>query len=308
MIQAVFSTLGQVIVPIAIPVLLGWILRKYQKLDTRPLMAITLYVLVPALVFDALMKAELNPGMIGNTLAFSMLNLLVMWLIAYLWARLLRLSAPDRAGLTMIATFTNSVNYGIPLILMAFGQTGMDYAAVYVIMGMILMNTVGVYIAARAHFSIRDAVVSVFKLPAIYAVAAAAILKPLNVQIPSGLETGISMLATALPPLVLMVLGAQMAGVTRGEPDSGSRRTFWSGLAVRMLVAPLVAALILWVLGIEGTQFMVLLILASMPVAVNAVVLAENFDASPKVLAKCILWTTLASFIVLPIVIGIGVQ
>jgi len=308
MMEAVLSTLGQVIVPIAIPVLAGWLLRKQFGLDTGPLMTITLYVLVPALVFNALMKAELQSEMIWSTLAFSLLNLAAMWLIAYLWARLLRLSAPDRAGLTMIATFTNSVNYGIPLIIMAFGQKGMDYAAVYVIMAMILMHTVGIYIAARAHFSIRDAVLSVFKLPAIYAVAAAAVLKPLDIGMPAGIEKGISMLAEALPPLVLMVLGAQMAGVTREQPDSGSRKTFWSGLAVRMLAAPLVAALILRALGIEGTHFMVLLILASMPVAVNAVVLAEKFDASPKVLAKCILWTTLASFAVLPIVIGIGAQ
>jgi len=307
MIKAVFYTLGQVIVPIAIPVMAGWLLRKKFGLDTGPLMTITLYVLVPALVFDALMKAELNPGMIGSTLAFCTLNILLMWLIAYLWSRLLRLSAPDRAGLGLIATTTNSVNYGIPLILMAFGQTGMDFAAVYVIIGMILMNTVSVYIAARSHFSVRDAILSVFKLPAVYAAALAGVLKLLDVQVPAGLASGISMLATALPPLVLMVLGSQMAGVRKGDTDGGSRKTFWSGLAIRMLVAPAVAAPILWALGIKGIQFMVLLILASMPVAVNAVILAEKFDASPKVLAKCILWTTLASFIVLPLVIGIGV-
>jgi len=302
MIQAVFTTLGQVIVPIAIPVLLGWLLRKYQNLDTRPLMTITLYALVPALMFDALINADIKPGMFWGTMAFSILNLLVMWVIAILWGRLLRLSSPDRAGLAMISTFTNSVNYGIPLIVMAFGQAGMDYAAVYVMMSIILMNTAGVYIAARSHFSF----ISVFKLPAVYAAAAAGIVKLLNIQIPSGLDTGISMLSTALPPVVLMVLGAQMAGVKSGEMEGGHQRTFWSGLIIRMLVAPLAAALILWAMGIGGTQFMVLLILASMPVAVNAVVLAEKFDASPGVLAKCILWTTLASFIVLPIVIVLG--
>jgi predicted permease len=47
-----------------------------------------------------------------------------------------------------------------------------------------------------------------------------------------------------------------------------------------------------------------LFILAGMPVAVNAVILAEKFNASPKFVSKCILWTTLISFIVLPFMIG----
>lgn len=41
-----------------------------------------------------------------------------------------------------------------------------------------------------------------------------------------------------------------------------------------------------------------------MPVAVNAVVLAERFNASPMLLSKCILWTTLASFAILPVMIS----
>lgn len=40
-----------------------------------------------------------------------------------------------------------------------------------------------------------------------------------------------------------------------------------------------------------------------MPVAVNAVILAEEFDASASIVSKCILWTTLGSFIVLPFLI-----
>jgi predicted permease len=40
-----------------------------------------------------------------------------------------------------------------------------------------------------------------------------------------------------------------------------------------------------------------------MPVAVNAVVLAERFDAASGLVSKCIVWTTLASFLTLPALI-----
>lgn len=74
-------------------------------------------------------------------------------------------------------------------------------------------------------------------------------------------------------------------------------------MIIRLILAPLVAYLGLSILHIDGILFSVMLILASMPVAVNAVVLAERFDASPELVSKCILWTTLASFLVLPILI-----
>ncbi|MNI90060.1 Membrane transport protein [compost metagenome] len=76
-------------------------------------------------------------------------------------------------------------------------------------------------------------------------------------------------------------------------------------MSVRLLLAPLTAALLLFLLNISGTLFAVLLILASMPVAVNSVVLAERFGSSPALVSRCILWTTLASFLVLPILISI---
>ncbi len=79
---------------------------------------------------------------------------------------------------------------------------------------------------------------------------------------------------------------------------------FWTGLTVRLLLAPLIALLVLLLLNITGTLFSVLLILASMPVAVNSVVLAERFGSSPSLVSRCIVWTTLASFLVLPVLIA----
>jgi predicted permease len=96
-----------------------------------------------------------------------------------------------------------------------------------------------------------------------------------------------------------------MAGVKGAELARESRAAFWSGMAMRMLVSPILAVLSLLILGIHGTLFAVLFILASMPVAVNSVILAEKFDAAPSVVSRCILWTTLASFIVLPVLIAL---
>lgn len=303
MIHTVLSTLFHVIVPLSIPVIAGALLARFRAWDTKPLLTLYLYVLSPAIIFDTLMNAHISSDEVFRTIAFSLLNLVLMWGVAKAAGKIWRLEQPETAGLTLISTLTNSVNYGLPLVLLAFGQLGLDKASVYVIAQMIIVNTVGVYFAARSRFSVKSAMKSVFALPAIYAAVLAVFLKLTQLHLPAELEQGISMVAGAYSPVVLCVLGAQMVKVGRPDAKRVSRSAFWTGIAIRLAVAPIAAYVGLTLLGITGTLFSVLFILASMPVAVNAVVLAERFDAAPGLVSKCIVWTTLASFVVLPVLL-----
>ncbi|GGF93203.1 hypothetical protein GCM10010912_42750 [Paenibacillus albidus] len=155
MIQSVLSTLYEVIVPLSIPVIAGALLGRFKNLDTKPLLVLYLYFLSPAIILDTLASADISFDDVYKTLAFSLINLLFLWALANGLGRILKLAPPEAAGLTLVSTFTNSVNYGLPLVLLAFGQLGLDKASVYVIGQMVIVNTIGVYFAARSQFSGR---------------------------------------------------------------------------------------------------------------------------------------------------------
>lgn len=303
MLQSVLSTLLGVIAPLSIPVLCGAALARWKKFETKQLLAVVLYVLSPAVIFHTLTTAAVSFSDVRTTVLFSFLNILTLWAVAKLSGAALRLPAAEIAGLTLSATLTNCVNYGLPLVLLAFGQLGMDKASVYVVQQMILVQTVGVYFAARSRFSGKAALKSVFTLPSVYAAAAALLLRFSGLALPPFLAKGVSMVAQAYSPMVLIVLGAQMAGVKSAVLEPAMRRAFWTGMTIRMLLSPILAWAILTLLGIDGILRSVLFIEASMPVAVNAVILAERFDAAPKTVSQTILWTTLASFAALPLLI-----
>jgi len=306
MISSILLTMYNVFLPISLPVIGGALLKRFKGIDTKGLSALSLYVLSPALIFETLKNASITSNEVAVTVAFCLLNMLVLWVLSALIGRWLGLSQAEKSGLSLTTIFTNSVNYGLPLVLLAFGQAGLDKASVYVIVQIILMNTLGVYLAARSHFSAAKAVRSVFTLPSVYAAVLAVCFRWMEFQLPQGMDTGISMLSAAYAPLALVILGVQMVGVREGEITlTVTKRGFWSGMIMRMLVGPTVAWLLLLVLSIEGTLFSVILILSAMPAAVNAVILAEEYDAAPKLVSRCILWTTLASFIVLPLMIGL---
>jgi hypothetical protein len=303
MFQSVLSTLVQVIVPLSIPVIAGALLVRFKRFETKHLLTLVLYFLTPGLILETLTKAQISLDDLYKTLLFCVLNLVLLWAAAVILGKLLKLPAPETAGLTLISTLTNCVNYGLPLILLAFGKLGLDKASVYVVIQMIIVNTIGVFFAARSRFSVKDAVRSVFSLPSIYAVLLAFLLRAFNLHLPAGIEKGVAMIAQSYSPLVLAILGAQMASVKSSELERIGQKAFWAGLSLRLLISPLLASLGLYLLGIRGMLFSVLFILSSMPVAVNSVILAEKFDAAAKTVSKCILWTTLASFIVLPVLI-----
>lgn len=303
MVQTVLSTLIQVIVPLSIPVIAGVLLVRFKNLETKHLVTLVLYYLTPGMIFQALITAQVSWGDVYKTLVFSIVNLIFMWAAANILGKILKLSSPNIAGLTLISTLTNSNNYGLPLVLLAFGKLGLGKASIYVVVQMIIVNTIGVYFAARSRFYAKDAIKSVFSLPAIYAALLAVLLRVLNLNLPGGIEEGINMISQAYSPIVLAILGAQMASVKNSNLELESQTTFWSGMICRLLLSPIITCLCLYILHISGMLYSVLFILASMPVAVNSVILAEKFDASPQIVSKCILWTTLASFIILPILI-----
>lgn len=303
MIQTVLSTLFQVIVPLSIPVIVGVLLVRFKDLEIKHLVTLVLYYLTPGMIFETLITAQISFVDIYKTLEFCILNLILLWAIANILGKILKLSSPDIAGLTLISTLTNSVNYGLPLVLLAFGKLGLDKASIYVVAQMIIVNTIGVYFAARSRFSAKNAVKSVFSLPSIYAALLAILLRTFSLHLPVGIEKGFAMISQAYSPIVLTILGAQMASVKNSHLERGTKATFWSGMTVRLLLSPIIACFVSYILNIAGALYSVIFILSSMPVAVNAVILAEKFDASAKIVSKCILWTTLASFIILPVLI-----
>lgn len=162
MIQELFTTLFHVIVPLSLPVIAGVLLDRYKQIDIGPLVTLVLYYLTPVLIFERLMKADVSYHDVYLTLAYSLLSLLFLWAVSNGFGKLFKLSSSDTAGLTLISAFTNSVNYGIPLILLAFGQAGLDKATVYIVLQMVIVNTIGIYFAARSHFRIKAAIKSVF--------------------------------------------------------------------------------------------------------------------------------------------------
>ncbi|MDI3257989.1 MAG: AEC family transporter [Kyrpidia sp.] len=297
------STVAGVSLPIVLAVLGGAWLDRRRRLETRSLADVSLYLLAPSLVLFALAEGAGGTGEVGAILGFTALDTGLMWLVAEAIGKLSGMSRAGRSALSMTSIFGNSNNYGLPVVLLAYGTAGFSRAAVYVVGQILLMYTLGIYLASRATAGGIGAWRAIFRMPVLYAAIIGGAMAVIGWRWPKGLDEALHLLGNAYPAVVLLILGAQLG---RADWRGIGRKDLWLAVLLRLGAAPAAAFFCLWALHIRGLLGSVLFVEASMPAAVNVAVLVEQFGGDRDLVAKTVAVTTAASFVLLPLFVVIG--
>ncbi|MDP2976717.1 MAG: AEC family transporter [Anaerolineales bacterium] len=290
-----------------LPILLisgsGFLLGKFLRVEPRPLGRVTFYILSPLLVFNLLTQSQLSPDRIGLMMGYATtVNFLVAGL-AYLTGRILRLERSVLTIVVLTTMFSNAGNYGLPLVAFAFGQEALAYASVFFVTNAILLNTVGVLIASLGQMNIKDSLLGLLKVPALYAVLAAIIMIRMGWQLPTALERTVALAANGAIPAMLVLLGLEL------------QRTEWSkniralGISTvfRLLVGPFVGLGLSALFGLNGSAHKAGVTESAMPSAVLTTVLASEYKLDSSLVTAIIFTCTLLSpFTLTPLLLYLG--
>ena len=77
---------------------------------------------------------------------------------------------------------------------------------------------------------------------------------------------------------------------------------------IRLILGIIVGFLIIFVLGLQGTQAGVVFLLSVMPIAIFNFVFAKQFNRSPEKVAGVIIISTLLIFLCLPVLVWIAIS
>jgi predicted permease len=281
----------QVVFPVLLIFLTGYMIQKTARLDIKTISTIAIYILTPCLVFRTFYRAELDIQYVMMVL-FAALLLFFLILINKIYARIRNYPASVESGLILGTAFMNSGNYGAPIILFAYGEAGFAYSVSFLVLQAIIMNFFGVYYAARGAYGIGKAMETVFKMPATYAVILALIFQGINVEVPANLFSAIDLIAGATIPIVMIVLGMQLAEIKMRQFQWGK---VWYGVIVRIIASPLIALALIQFIPMEPLLQKVLIVSAAMPSAATTTMYAVQFDAEPDLVSSITLVTTLVS-------------
>lgn len=281
----------QVILPVFLIISSGWILEKKGKLDFRTLTVINLYLLTPALVFSSLMKRDFRLALAGELFLFMVLYTAALLAISSLFGRGLKLDLQARGALALTTVMPNIGNFGLPLAWFAFGAEGVEASILTFVLFNIPLGTLAIVLAQGSGASLREAFINIVKIPVFHGVVLAFALKMSGVGLPRFLLDPIELVGQGAVPLMLVLLGMQLAR-TRLNGNYG----FLSlSVTLRLLVSPLVATGIAVLLGLGGIERGVAVLQTSTPSAVLPLLYSMRFGTRPDLVAGAIFISTLLS-------------
>lgn len=291
------SALTEVILPVVLVASLGALLARRFTLDQPTLNKIQLYGLVPALAFSSLMKTTAPMGdTIRLAVAYGVVSLAI-GVLAWLAGRFL--PARSRRGVIACAVIGNNGNFGLPIAMLALGQAGLDQAVVIFVASLILMWTVGPAVLG-SHGGPLGALRAILRLPTIWAVALAGVLRATDLSLPAGINTGIDLIAAGAVPIVLLGLGIQLGNMGRLHLTA----PVLTAAVLRVLVLPLVTLGLGRLMGLSGLPLQSLVLACAMPTAVNVLMIAMEYDAEPDAIASAVALSTFASIPTLALVVS----
>ena len=286
-----FQILLPIIAPIFICVGLGWLWVKSGRfMDVTAVNMLVTNIGAPCLVFSSLVRLSVS----GEALAgMALATALALVVFAALGAAVLRLRKLSQATYLPSLVFTNCGNMGLPLSLFAFGQAGLDLAAAYFAVSMVIMMVLGLWLVSG-----EPTPKKALAMPLPYAVAAALGFRAAGVEVPAWLYNSTDMLGGMTVPLMLLTLGVSLAGMR----VVSVHRAF--GLAIlRLAMGAAVGIGLAEVFAFDGVARGVLIIQCAMPPAVFNYLFAQNYGREPEETAGVIVVSTMASFITLPLLL-----
>jgi predicted permease len=301
MLAQLASVFVDVVAPVFAIVGLGWLLGPRLALDARTLSRVAYHAFVPAFTFHVISRAEIPLARAGRMALYILATHAVFAALAWAAARLLGRSREVTAAYVMLAVFGNVGNFGLALLRFRLGDEALVPATIYFVVSLLVSFVVCVGVAAAVRGSGLSAVGSVFKTPAILAAIPALIVSGTGVEVPLFAARAVGLLADAMIPTMLVVLGIQLAeaGALRPGVDVAVAG------ALRLVAAPAVAALLVVPFGIGGVDRATCILQAAMPAAVLVAIISHEYGVAPGFVMSTVFFSTLGSLPVLTLLLAL---
>lgn len=290
----------QIILPVFLIVFSGFVLERKARLDFRTLTYSSLYLFSPALVFSALMKREIAFGMAGKICLFMLLYTAAMLAVSAATSRLLRFDPETRGALHLTTVMMNVGNFGLPLAWFAFGEAGLDVSVLTFVFFNLPLSSLAIVLAQGKGATLGTAVGNAMKIPIFLAGVLALALQAFRVQVPELLLRPLDLLGQAAIPLMLVLLGMQLARTRLKQSGAGF---FGLSAMLRLAVAPAIALGLASLLGITGLPRNVIVLQTSTPAAVLPLLYSLKFGTRPDLVAGAITVSTLLSAVSLTLLL-----
>ena len=290
-----------VILPILILMLIGAILQRKFQFNLKQLSTLITYCLMPAAVFVNIYDIRIEIDLLLQIIYYLMLYSLSLIIVSHFISKILKLENGESAALKNSISLMNSGNYGLPVSQLIFSQNpvGVSIQIFIVIFQNLLTYSYGIYNLLSATKTIGGIIQSFLRLPVFHALILGFLFQSFTIQIPNSIFLPLNQLANSFVAIALILLGAQLSNI---KLNFFHRVITWA-LIGRLLMGPLLALAMIYLLNIDGIVAQSLFIASSFPTSRNTSTIAMEYQIEPELHAQIVLFSTLFSIITVTVVI-----
>ncbi len=280
---------------ITLPILglaaLGYLAQRHIGFDIPTLTRMQVHVILPGALIYFLATAKLPVGAALPVLWFSLVLYVFLFTLGWSVAAFLGMGREGRGLMGVAAFFSNSGNYGIPLIQLTFPEDYLLYQTVVLSLHSVLIAPVALIIFGGHGHGKASLWRTIFGSPLLPAVAIGFLLNGFGIALPTVAAVPLKLLSQALTPTALLLLGVQLATID-GKVGRGPLA---AGTILRLVVAPGAAwAFAAW-FGFPSGQTAFLVVSAAAPVGVLLAIFATEYKAEPGLASTMVFLSTVLS-------------
>lgn len=303
-----FHILLNNIVPIFFLISLGFILNKKFNFNIYTLSKLNFYIFVPSFLLVNLYTTDLRIDMV-KVFIIAISLIAINYLIGILLSKVLGFKSSLQNAFINSITFINSGNIGIPLITLIFsGSTyivngknpyidiALATQIIIYITQNIATNTLGFFNASRGNSDFKSAIKSVFKIPVIYMIPLAIILRFLPYDIiETPLWPALVYAKEGMISFALITLGVQLSKTKLNFKNN----TVYLSNFVRLIGGPIAAFILIKILNIDSVMAQAIMVASGLPTAVNSALIAVEHNNEPDFSSQVVMTSTIFSAITL---------
>ena len=280
---------------VVLPIIGGKLLRHFgvfQKEQEKVLINYVMHFSLPILAFKAGHQIKLGAEVIKVSF-LAWVSIVLCMLVAYIIARLYKLSNKDLRTFLLVSSFGNTAFLGYPYAFSYFGQEGLQIAIIYDNLGSFLMvSFLGVMVASG-----KPDLKEVLLFPPFLGLVFGFVFK--GIPLHPSLDKALDFVAHSTLPVVLFALGLSLS-------LSGIRDNLkFSLLAILIKVS--VSVLAVYLVGrfmeLSPVAFKVSLLESAMPPMMFSAVLALRYNLNPNLAFASVGLGMVLSFFYVPLVV-----
>ncbi|MGE3769606.1 MAG: AEC family transporter [Bdellovibrionales bacterium] len=291
------------VIPLFVLMGLGFTLGRVHKIDATPIAITLIFGVTPIVALFATAQIEFAAELlllpvVGFCLAT--LSGLITHFVGYE-------AMPDNKAHFLLAHAAGAANtgyMGLPIVIALFDAKAVGLYILMTVGHMVYESTIGYYFIARGRLNVRDALIRIVRLPAIYAIMIGIIISALNMAIPAHFIELWKLCKGAYVVFGMAFIGIALAQY--GLQVDG--RLLAMGGIGKLVLQPLLAfgAIMLDATTLhlfDTTAHQLLLIMTITPSAANLAAFAVKENVAPDRAAAYVLLITIIALLSYPFVL-----